>query len=80
MRLSLLREKPPPTRAESGLGGNLLREYHYWATHLRAFDLLLNHVGKTFDRLLSPNQGQFALIKVKSLPMPRGGGGGGGLT
>ena len=30
----------------------------------------------TFDRLLSPNQGRFALIKVKSPTSPRGGGGG----
>ena len=56
-------------------------EYHYWATHLtvvgHAFDLLSDHVVQTFDRLLTPNQGQFALIKVKYLLMPRGGGGGG---
>ena len=32
----------------------------------------------TFDRLLSPNQGRFALIKVKSPTSPQGGGGGGG--
>ena len=32
----------------------------------------------TFDRLLSPNQGRFALIKVKSPTSPGGGGGGGG--
>ena len=30
------------------------------------------------DRLLSPNQGRFALIIVKSPTSPRGGGGGGG--
>ena len=29
----------------------------------------------TFDRLLSPNQGRFALIKVKSPTSPQGGGG-----
>ena len=28
----------------------------------------------TFDRLLSPYQGQFALIKVKSPTSPQGGG------
>ena len=28
----------------------------------------------TFDRLLSPNQGRFALIKVKSPTSPQGGG------
>ena len=32
----------------------------------------------TFDRLLSPNKGRFALIKVKSPTSLRGGGGGGG--
>ena len=32
----------------------------------------------TFDRLLSPNQGRFALTKVKSPTSPGGGGGGGG--
>ena len=32
----------------------------------------------TFDRLLSPNQGRFALIKVKSPTSPQAGGGGGG--
>ena len=32
----------------------------------------------TFDRLLSPNQGRFALLKVKSPTSLQGGGGGGG--